>query len=190
MVVEAPRRYHISADQLDKMVEAGIIDEGAPVELLEGELVEMPSQGLPHVNCVRRLNGLVHVAGIEPGTALVQSALRTAWDSQPEPDLVLLKPPASQYDARRAGPEVVLLLVEVAHSSRDYDRSRKVPHYARVGIAEVWLVDLDAEIIKVYRDPVGGAYRSQTIAVRGATVTSELFPSLTLEVDQILGPTD
>src|SRR6266567_1143689 len=141
-MVTAPKLYRLSVDQYDAMIKAGVFREGAHVELLDGELIEMSPQHEPHIGCVRRLTGLVHAAGVEPGTVLVQLPLYVNRKSEPEPDLVVLRPPAQQYDRRRAKPGDVLLLIEVSDSSRLYDRDRKVPRYAKAGVPEVWLVDL------------------------------------------------
>jgi Uma2 family endonuclease len=189
-MVAAPQRYRLSTKQYDRLVELGVVPEGTRVELLDGELMEMPAQGDRHVNCLRRLIGLVQQASIPPGTLLVQMPLRIAWDGEPEPDLVVLRPPASQYDARPPGAEDVLLLVEVADSSRDYDRDRKVPRYAAAGIPEVWLVDLPDEVLRVYREPTGGAYRVLQVLRRGETARPAAIVGAEIAVDQILGPPD
>jgi Uma2 family endonuclease len=189
-MVTAPHLYQLSVDKYHAMIKAGIFDEDDPIELLDGELIEMSPQHAPHIGCVRRLNGLVHGAGVELGTVLVQLPLHLNWNSEPEPDLILLRPPAQQYDRRPAEPSDVLLLVEVSDSSRLYDRNRKVPRYAEAGIPEVWLVDLVEALVRIYRQPHNGVYQAQSTAARGEIVAAELFPSLSVTVDQILGPVD
>jgi Uma2 family endonuclease len=187
-MVTAPQRYHFSTRQYDRLVELGVLPEGTRVELLDGELIQMPAQGDRHVSCLRRLIGLMHGVGVAPGTLLVQMPLRIAWDGEPEPDLVVLRPPAAQYDARPPGVEDVLLLVEVADSSRDYDRARKVPGYAQAAIPEVWLVDLRDEVLQVHRDPAGGTFRVVHVLRRGETAYALAVPGVSFDVDQILGP--
>jgi len=187
-MVTVPKRYKLSVHEYDAMIKAGIFDEDAPIELLDGELIQMSPQGHLHDNVVRQLNGLFHAAGVEPGTVLVEGPLHLNLHSEPEPDLVVLKPPGDQYWGRHAEPADVLLLVEVSDSSRLYDRNRKVPRYAGAGIPEVWLVDLVRQAVQIYRQPDKGVYQVQTRAVRGETISIELLPGLTFEVDQILGP--
>jgi Uma2 family endonuclease len=189
-MVTAPQRYRLSTEQYDRLVEVGVVPEGTRVELLDGELIEMPAQGNRHVSCLRRLIGLVQQAGVPPGTLLVQMPLQIAWDAEPEPDLVVLRPPANQYDARPPGADDVLLLIEVADSSRDYDRDRKVTRYAAAGIPEVWLVDLPDEVLRVYRDPDGGAYRILQVLRRGEVARTPALPSAEIAVDHVLGPAD
>ncbi|MDT4898414.1 MAG: hypothetical protein QOH25_3491 [Acidobacteriota bacterium] len=90
---------------------------------------------------------------------------------------------------RRAHPTSadVLLVVEVADTTLDYDRQIKVPLYARAGIAEVWIVNLMGEQVEIYAQPVNGAYQSQRQAGRGETINSPGTFNLTLGVDDILG---
>ena len=127
-------------------------------------------------------------AGVPAGTLLVQMPLRIAWDGEPEPDLVVLRPLSDRYDARPPRGDDVLLLVEVADSSRDYDRERKVPGYAAAGVPEVWLVDLRDEVLQVCREPTGGGYRLIQVLRRGETACPLALPVAGLEVDQVLGP--
>jgi Uma2 family endonuclease len=187
-MVKGPHLYRLSVDEYDAMIKAGIFDEDAPIELLDGELIHMSPQGDLHNNVVRQLNGLFHAAGVEPGTVLVQGSLHLNQNSEPEPDLVVLKPPGEQYWGRHIEPADVLLLVEVSDSSRLYDRKRKVPLYAKADIPEVWLVDLVQQLVWIYRRPEFGVYQDRTRAFRGETISAELLPSLAVEVNQILGP--
>ena len=89
----------------------------------------------------------------------VQSPLRLSEDSEPEPDLMVLKPPLERYQDRLPTPEDVLLLVEVADTSLEFDREVKLPLYAEAGIPEVWLVNPKENLLEAHRDPRGGRYR-------------------------------
>ena len=79
------------------------------------------------------------------------------------------------------------MLVEVSDTSIEYDREVKLPHYARQGIPEVWIVDLDKEAIEVYTDPKVGGYRGVLQVGRGQSLSPEHFPLLELAVDEVLG---
>ena len=89
----------------------------------------------------------------------VQSPLRLSEDSEPEPDLMVLKPPLERYQDRLPTPEDVLLLVEVADTSLEFDREVKLPLYAEAGIPEVWLVHPQENPPEAHRDPRGGRDR-------------------------------
>ena len=186
MVIAAPH-YKLSVQQYDKMVDCDVFPPGAKLELLDGELIEMSPQGLKHSDCIRFLNGLVHAAGVVPGTVLVQLPIHLSAHSEPEPDMVLLKPDERRYRDRRPQPQDVLLVIEVSLSSRNYDVYDKVPRYAEAGICEVWVVDLLDELIRVFGHPEGGEYRSHALARAGETITPEQLPNLRLSVSEILG---
>lgn len=79
------------------------------------------------------------------------------------------------------------MIIEVADVTVDYDRDMKVPLYARAGIPEVWLIDLQQDLIEIYAQPAGGVYQVQRQARRGAQVTAETIPQLSLSVDDMLG---
>src|ERR1051326_4617931 len=185
MVLTAPH-YKLTVDQYDEMIRCCIFPPDAKVELLDGELIEMSSQGNRHARCVRALNGLVHAAGVVPGTVDVQLPMRLSETSEPEPDLSLLNPDREAYRQRKSATQDVLLIIEVAVSSRDYDRSEKVPRYAEAGIPEVWLVDLVEDVVRAYRQPEGGRYLSQSLAYSDEWIAPERLPNLRLEVREIL----
>lgn len=154
------RRYRLSADGYERMGEAGILGEDDRVELLEGEIIDMPPIGSPHGGAVKRIaNRLVHAIAETEAIVAVQDPLRLSDFSEPEPDIALLKPRDDFYSARHPGPEDVLLLIEVAETSLRYDRDKKLPLYARAGIPECWLVDLSGKALWIYRDPGPEGYR-------------------------------
>ncbi len=169
------------------MAETGILAPDARVELIEGEIVDMAPLGRRHMSCVDRLtHDFVTTLG-ERAIVRIQGALRLSDHSEPEPDLVVLRPRADYYAGEDAGPEDTLLVIEVADSSERYDRQVKVPLYARSGIPEVWLVNLIAGTVTVYREPGPTGY-AQVIVVTGDDPISPLaFPDFSLTAARILG---
>jgi Uma2 family endonuclease len=185
MGVQVQRRL-FTVEEYHRMAEAGILSEDDRVELIEGELVTMSPIGSRHAACVARLTALLFpVEG--RGILWVQNPIRLGARSEPQPDVTLLRYRPDFYASAHPGPEDVLLVVEVAETSADADRSLKIPLYARYGIPEAWLVDLLEERIEIYRHPTPQGYRSLHIAHRGETVSPALIPSLTVAVDEVLG---
>jgi Uma2 family endonuclease len=178
------RRFTV--EEYSRMAQAGILTEDDRVELIEGAVVEMAAIGSRHAACVGRLTAVLSAAQTG-GIVWVQNPIRLGEHSEPQPDLVLLRPRPDFYASAHPGPGDVLLLIEVSETSADADREVKVPLYARAGIAEVWLVDLEAEGIEVYRQPSAEGYRVSRQARRGETLSPEAFPDLTLAADEILG---
>lgn len=189
MAIESPQveRYRFSIDDYHRMAEAGILGEDDRVELIDGEVIAMSPIGQRHLSCVDRLNALL-VGGLGPRAIVrVQGSVRLGPRSEPEPDLILLRPRADYYAAEPATGADVLTLIEVMDSSARYDRGTKLGLYAGAGIPEVWLVDLNQERVELYRRPFQGVHTEILIRPRGQTVSPEAFPDLLLPVDAILG---
>lgn len=184
MAVPVPHRL-FTVDEYYRMAEVGILGPDERVELLEGEIVPMNPIGSPHAWCVKRI---VAIFAPRSGQILlsVQDPLRLDGHSEPEPDVVLLRPDVPQN--RHPQPEDVLLVIEVADSSLVRDRQTKAPLYARFNIPEYWIVDLTTQRVEVYRDPSPAGYRSVRLIGRGDTVNPLFAPDLIVDVATILGP--
>lgn len=164
----APRRHRFDVDAYHRMAAAGILAEGARVELIAGEIVDMAPIGSDHAQTVIELNARLDPKGLR-GRAIVavQSPLRLDDASEPEPDLMLLCPRPGGYRRAHPTPADVLLLVEVAGASLAFDRDVKGPLYVRAGIAEFWLVDLRARAVHVHRRPRGDGWGETASHARG-----------------------
>jgi Uma2 family endonuclease len=117
----------------------------------------------------------------------VQNPLRLDDHTEPLPDLMLLRPRGDFYSASHPVPADVLLLIEVMDSSADYDRNVKLPLYARSGVPEVWLIDLNRELVETHRRPVGAVYSENRLLPRGQRLAPEALADLEIAVDEILG---
>ena len=103
-----------------------------------------------------------------------QNPVRLPPDSEPQPDVALIKPSPDRYRAALPTAADVLLVIEVADTTVEYDREIKLPLYARHSIPEVWLIDLKAGTFEVYRDPTAQGYRTLLKPERGGTITPVL----------------
>ena len=178
-----PRRFTV--EDYHRMAEAGILAEDDRVELIAGEIVEMSPIGIRHVSCVIALTDLLRNLIGRDVLISVQNPIRLGDHNEPQPDIALLK--RRRYRRALPGVEDVLLVIEVADSSRDYDRNVKLPLYAAAGIAEAWLVDLVADTIERHTEPHAGRYRHRVIAGRGESISSTVMTAITLPVDEVLG---
>ncbi|WP_376791159.1 Uma2 family endonuclease [Thermoflexus sp.] len=179
------RRFTV--EEYHRMREAGILTEDDRIELIEGEIIEMPPISSMHAGCVDRLAMRLMEGLRRRAIVRVQSPIRLGGLSVPVPDVALLRPRADLYATAPPGPEDVFLVIEVAESSGAYDRERKLPLYGRAGVPETWVVDLERGEVVVGRDPSPEGYRTVRTARRGETLTPLAFPDLTLPVDEILG---
>jgi Uma2 family endonuclease len=117
----------------------------------------------------------------EAALVAVQSPLRLDAYNEPEPDVMLLRPRADGYRASNPGAADVLLVIEVSESSPAYDRSVKLPPYARFGVLEVWMVDLIGLAVEVCREPRERAYASGDRLTNGL-LTRAIIPEVTIDV--------
>ncbi|MCE2464366.1 MAG: Uma2 family endonuclease [Dehalococcoidia bacterium] len=179
------RRFTVNEYYL--MAQAGILHEDDRVELLEGEIVEMAAIGSRHAACVNRLNRILSEGLGSRAIISVQNPVRLGEHSEPQPDLTLLRPRPDFYSESHPESADVMLLVEVADTSEDYDREVKMPLYARYGITEAWLVDLSSRSIEMYRDPVLEGYRDIQLAMPGCSIAPQAFPDLELVVEKVFG---
>jgi Uma2 family endonuclease len=170
-----------------RLAELGILHEDDRVELLDGQVVMMTPIGPRHAGCVDRLTRLFSRQAADFAVVRVQNPVVLGERAEPEPDVSLLQLPIERYAGTHPQPIDVLLVIEVAETSLDYDREVKLPLYASAGIPEVWLVDLEGERITLHRAPGPDGYGDVTTASRGDSITPLLLPDGTLAVDEILG---
>jgi len=183
--VELPRR-RFTVEEYYRMAEAGILREDDRVELIEGEIIRMSPIGPRHALSVSELTRLFTIALRDRAVVWPQNPVRLPRDTEPQPDVVLLRSPSNRYRRRPPQPQDVLLLVEVADTSSRYDRGVKLPLYARAGIPEVWIVDFTADVIDVYREPQASGYATLHRVGRGGHVAPAMFPDIVLSADAIL----
>jgi Uma2 family endonuclease len=181
----AARRRLLTVDEYHRMGEAGILTDDDRVELIEGELVAMSPIGSEHVAATNALNRLLVLAVGDRAIVSVQNPVRLTRHSEPQPDFAVLK--LRDYRATLPRPEDTLLAVEVANTSLDYDRTVKLALYASNGIPEVWIVNLAAELVEVYRSPAGDGYTTVVRASRADVLTIEALPNVRIQVGAIFG---
>lgn len=181
------KRRRFTLDEYHRMGEAGILHEDDRVELIRGELIQKMTIGSRHAGCASFLIARLVVRLADRTLLWSGNPIIILPDSEPEPDITLLKPRADYYRRALPQPEDVLLVIEVSESSIRYDRNIKGPLYAEGGIPEYWIVSLDREVVEVHREPEGGVYRQVERIGRGGSLAPQAFPNVVLSVDEILG---
>lgn len=174
----APRLFNV--DEYYAMAQAGILGEDDRVELIEGEIVVMSPASSPHAGCINALTRLLVQAAGDQAIVSVQQPLRLSELSEPEPDVAVLRWRDDHYRARHPRPADALLVIEVARSSLRGDRKVKLPLYARYSVPEVWIVDLEAHRVEVYRSPGPDGY-AESSTRSGSDRLS--VPGLDLEIE-------
>ena len=176
-----------TVDEYYRMVEAGILNEDDRVELIEGEIIEMSPIGLKHMSCVDRTMDALTSALKGRALVSVQHPLRLNNYNEPQPDIVVLKPRADYYASKPHTPEDTVLVIEVSDTTLRYDLKVKLPIYAALGVSEVWIENLQSELLLVCRNPAGKSYGTQLTLHRGDSVSPIAFPDVVFKLEDLLG---
>jgi Uma2 family endonuclease len=187
MAVEvATARRRFTREEYHRMSEVGILKPTDRVELIRGEIVEMSPIGRRHTAFVDNLNELLVTRLTGRAIVSVQNPVALSDDTEPQPDLKVLRRRLPPYKEREAFGEDTLLLIEVAETSLRYDRSTKLRLYAEAGIPEYWIIDCAGESVEIHRTPEADRYRDVVrVADAGATITPQAFPDAALTLAEI-----
>lgn len=173
-----------SVEDYHRMIAAGILSDRC-VELLQGNIVEMSPEGPEHYFLGDTTND--YLKQRLAGRAVVRfDGPITLADSEPEPDLAIVRPPKDQYRTRHPYGEDIYWLIEYADSTLARDLQEKQQIYAAAGIQEYWVVDIKARILQVFREPAGEAYKT-VLTFTGGDVTAVAFPDIQFSVEIIVG---
>ena len=174
-----------TVDEYHKLIEVNILTENERVELLAGEIVKMSPIGMRHAGCVIRLTHIFSRIGSERAMISVQNPILLDELSEPEPDVAILRPRPDFYTNAHPTPDDVLLLIEVADTSIEYERNVKIPLYAQAGIVEVWLIDLNENQVEVYRQPGNEGYQIVKQTGQDQSIVPITLPDFLIDVGEL-----
>jgi Uma2 family endonuclease len=185
MQIETTKKL-FTVDEYYKMAEAGILTPHDRVELIDGEIITMSPIGNRHAACVTAANHAFTAAFRGRALVSVQNPLRLSNYTEPEPDIVLLKHRKDFYSSQRVMAADALLVVEVSDTTLSYDRDRKLPRYAAAGIPEVWIENLEEDLLLVYRRPLGASYEVGLRLRKEDSVSVQALPDFSFDVRELL----
>jgi Uma2 family endonuclease len=184
-VLNEPLQPHrFTREQYERMVEAGVFAPGERLELLEGEIVNMVPQKSPHATAISLVSEALRKVLKSDCHIRVQMPLALSDASEPEPDVAVVRGVPRDYAG--AHPATALLVIEVADSTVQYDRRRKLPVYARADIPEYWILDLNNSTLEAYREPSGSEYRQSEVYRSGQNVQPLGVASATVAISDLL----
>ncbi len=174
-----PRQHRLTVEEYHRMAEVGILPPEAQVELIEGEIIDMPPIGNRHASAVDRLAKRFILAVGESAFIRIQGPVRLGTRSEPQPGLAVLRPRPDEYRDSPPAAADVLLVVEISDATLRYDRDVKSKLYARHGIPELWLIDLEHKQLHVFRKPLQGDWHQSLLECAGIL----RIPTLGIPID-------
>jgi Uma2 family endonuclease len=185
MATEISRKL-FTVEDYHRMLDAGILTKADRVELIRGEVLAMSPIGPPHNGAVIRATNLLVPITANYAIVSAQGAIRLSQYDEPQPDICLLRPREDFYSTRHPGPEDILLIIEIADSSLDFDRTTKANLYAETGIREYWVADIEQNCLWTYSGIHESAYRAVRQLARGQSLSPLLLPECRIPVDAVL----
>lgn len=181
-----PHKFLLTTDQYHLMHEAGVFQDGDRLELVNGEIQTMSPIGRKHVACIIRLVKLFEKKLGDRVMVSAQNSVRLDNHAEPQPDIAILKWRDDFYHEALPTPDDILLIIEVADNSIDYDRHVKAPLYAAAAIPEMWLFDLNQKIIEGYSQSSPNGYKLIRRYDEGDKLSILAFPDVTFNWNELL----
>ncbi|OCQ90722.1 hypothetical protein BCD67_03115 [Oscillatoriales cyanobacterium USR001] len=185
MTIVATRKK-FTVEEYHKLGEVGILGLDDRTELIDGDIIFMSPMGTRHASCIDRLLEIFFLGLGKRATITSQTPIRLNGRLEPQPDLSILKRREGSYRESPPQSQDIYLLIEVADTTIDNDRNVKSVLYGKAGIIELWIVDIEADLIEVYRNPSINGYESVQQFRRGESISPIAFPDLVIGVDAIL----
>lgn len=177
----SPQPHRFTIDDVERMQANGVLEEGGKFELIEGEIIDMPSEGELHLELKEALNRKL-IGALSTAYGLVpDGTLRLSSESAPEPDFYIYPKPGRAYDMR--GPNV-LLVIEIAVSSLQDNLGRKARIYRQHGVREYWVID--AERRETHVHSLDGAWPSAEAIPFAGMLNAQLIPGLAIRIVDLL----
>ena len=170
--------------EYDRLATAGYFHPEARLQLIEGEIVEMPRQSAAHATGIQRLSKALSAVFGQSHHIRLQLPIALSDDSEPEPDVAVVRGTIEDYEEEH--PSTAVLIVEVADSTLRFDQTRKLAMYAAAGVPEYWVLNLVDRTLDVYRESHASGY---AIALRlglGDLVSLVALPEARLRVADLL----
>ena len=168
------RLARVTLEMYDALIDAGKITTDSRVELLDGTIVELETMKIPHMNRVKDMYDRLNVQLQTRADVHSQSPIELPHDGRPQPDLAVVKKGSARGGYAR--PDDVYLVIEIAETSYQTDRDHKQFLYARDGVAEYWILNLNKNQLEVYRQPDNERYQQSFTLQAGETCACLAFP--------------
>ena len=175
--------YKWTMEQWYQLIETGVLAD-AEVEFLDGEIIEMSPEGIPHSFTGRSVGN--YLRSLLTDVALISEAYPITLDnSEPRPDIAIVRLPEAIYARHHPYPKDIYWLIEISNSTLKIDRTKKAAIYARNKISEYWILDLVNKKLIVHTEPENNEYQQVTQYQTGL-VYSLAFPEIAIAINRLL----
>lgn len=182
---DKPHAMQFTVEQFQLMYERGVFVDSDRYELINGEIIAMSPIGRKHAACVNRLVAtFTHKFGSQVVLS-VQNSIQLANKLQPQPDIAVLKYRDDFYEDALPTPADILLIIEVADSSLDYDRDVKAKLYGVAGIPQMWLFDVNTKTIMGFSQPSELGYKQTCLYTQGDRLSILAFDDVVFEWQEL-----
>ncbi len=151
--MHTPQPVRFTVKDYHRLAALGFLGEDDHIELIRGELIQMAARGTAHETCIRRLLRILPPIIGDRATLQCQSPITIAFNGEPEPDFAIVQNREDDYETAHPTAADTLLVIEVADSSLEYDRTVKLSLYAEAGIPDYWLFNVSDRTLEAYSEP-------------------------------------
>jgi Uma2 family endonuclease len=176
----------LTIEDYHRMAEAGIFSPDERVELLDGTLLKMAAKETAHSSATTRTRRALEQGLRGRGLIRIQDPVQLDDLSEPEPDIAIVALDSLEYAAHHPQPSEIFLLIEIADSSLDFDCGTKASAYARSGVLEYWVLDVQSRKLHVFRSPMTQTYESEFVFAETMQIAPLAFPDCILEIREML----
>ncbi len=182
---DKPYVIKFTVEQFQLMYERGVFADSDRYELINGEITTMSPIGRKHAVCVARISKRLESKLGNQVILWVQNPIDLANKSQPQPDIAVLKYRDDFYEKALPTPADILLIIEVADSSLEYDRDVKANLYAAAGIPQMWLFDVNTKTITGFSQPLESGYKQIYHYTQGDQLSIDVFDDVMFEWQEL-----
>ena len=172
-------------EEYHRMQEKGVINPEERVELLEGQILQMAPKNPPHAATNLCAANLLNQRLAGKAFVRIQDPIALSSLSEPEPDIAVVQPKKGYYSDRHPTASEIYLLIEIADTTLNFDRTQKAQIYAATGIRDYWILDVNTNQVYVFRQPDQGHYQEEIMLDETATISLFAFPEITIAVEQL-----
>jgi len=189
LITEAPftlRKWTVKEYQ--KLGEMGFFHPEERVELISGNIIKMSAKGTAHTSALGRTDRLLQNLFGNLAWVRMQDPIALDDNSEPEPDIALVRIDPLDYATHHPTPSEVYLIIEVADTSLTFDREIKAKAYARSGITDYWVLNVNERQLHVFREPADDGYQSEVILGENGSISPLQFPTVNIAIQAMLPP--